>query len=441
MTRRRTGGLFVGLLFVGLVAGLRLVPQVHPARAAHSPTDAYLAGLDVRRFERQGTDYTNPAYSPLRLGKPLAELDVVWDYDYPRLEVVARRLDGVDRRTVLAAVFDQVTRGCWTNTERHLAVLKFLHKAGNHTLLQPTWPDRTGVFDPLVLLELGEMRCGQVNRLAVDLFAAAGFGGRLVQAAGHVGAEVYYDSGWHYFDATFGGNGESVRNPDGTIPSVAELSETPERIDGLTVHWEPDYRNGFWATRGWPYPSWNYFSAWAYAETGGRPTVYVKTATPCQERESRHYGWEYGLSEDDAARKLWDLPQWTAPTSPFITRCEILRSDAGRAIELEWEAAGADGFVVTVGGMSRGWNFDMGGLPDRLAGLKSSTRGWRPEDYEARFTLPPADLGRVEVRESRARVVLPDGRPVYVTVMAYDAHGRAAGRRVFPMSEELLLDP
>jgi hypothetical protein len=342
----------------------------------------------------------------------------------------------VDRRTVLAAIFEQVTRGCRTNTERHLAVLKFLHRAGNHNLLQPTWPDRTGVFDPLVLLELGEMRCGQVNRLAVDLFAAAGFVGRLVQVASHVGAEVHYDGKWHYFDATFGGNGECVRNADGTIPSVAELSATPGRIDGLTVHWEPDYCNGFWASPGWPYPSWNYFAATAYAETGGRPTVYMKTATPEQERASRHYGWEHGRSEDDPARKLWpDIPRRTAPSAPYITRCEV----SGRAVELDWEATGADGFVVTMGGTSRGWNFDADSLPDTLAGLKSAARGWRPEDYEARFTLPPADLGRREVREPRARLELPEGRPVFVTVMAFDEHGRAAGRRVFPMSEELRL--
>jgi hypothetical protein len=435
MTRRWAGGLAAGLALGGLAVAIGLGPRLGPARAAPSPTDEYVARLDVRRFERQGTDYTNPAYSPLRLGKPLAELDAVWDYDYPRLEAVARRLAGVDRRAALAAIFDQVTRGCRTTTDRHLAVLKFLHKAGNHARIQPTWPDRTGVFDPLILLELAEMRCGQVNRVAVDLFAAAGFTGRLVQVAAHVGAEIRYDGGWHYFDGTFGGNGECVRNADGTIPSVDELSREPDRIDALTAHWEPDYQNGFWASPGWPYPSWNYFSARAYAASGVRPQVSVKTATAEQERASRHYGWEYGRLDDDPDRRLWDLPRRTAPSAPYVTRCEV----AGRAVELAWEATGADGFVVTVGRTPRGWNFDSGGLPDRLAGLKSSARGWRPEDYEARFSLPPADLGWVEVREPRARIELPATGPVYLTVMAYDAHGRAAGRRVFPMSEELRL--
>lgn len=430
MTRRWMGGLAAGVAVSALVAGLRLLPQVRPNR---SPTDEYLAGLDVRRFERQGTDYTNPAFSPLRLGKPLADLDVVWDYDYPRLEAVARRLAGVDRRTILAAIFEHLTRGCRTNTDRHLAVLKFLHRAGNHNLIQPTWPDRTGVFDPLVLLELGEMRCGQVNRVAVDLFAAGGFAGRVVQAANHVAAEVYYDGQWHHFDATFGGNGECVRNADGTIPSFAELSEDPARADGIAADWEPDFRNAFRATRGWASPSWYYFSAPAYAAAGGRPQVHTKTATARQEAESRHYGWEYGRTEDDPARKLSDLPRRKGPAAPYMTRCEI----TGRTVELAWESDVADGFVVSVGSQSRGWNYDGGGLPDRLAHLKSSDRGWRPEDYTARFRLPPTDLGRLEVRQPRARLELPADGPVYLTVMAFDAHGRSAGRRVFPMSEEL----
>lgn len=246
-------------------------------------------------------------------------------------------------------------------------------------------------------------------------------------------AEVHYDDRWHHFDATFGGNGECVRNADGTIPSFAELSEEPARADGIAVDWEPDFRNAFRGSRGWAYPSWYYFSGPAYARAGQWPQVHTKTAAPHQDAESRHYGWEYGRTEDDPARKLWDLPRRTAPTAPYLTRCEI----TSRTVELAWDADGADGFVVWVGSRSRGWNYETGGLADELARFKSSTRGWRPEDYEARFTLPPADLGRIEVREPQARLELPADGPVFVTVMAYDAHGRAAGRRVFPMSEEL----
>ena len=61
-------------------------------------------------------------------------------------------------------------------------------------------PDKSIVKDPLVLLELGEMRCGHVAGLAVDLFDAMGYEGRLVQLSCHVIAEIKYDGRWHYFD-------------------------------------------------------------------------------------------------------------------------------------------------------------------------------------------------------------------------------------------------
>ena len=419
-------------------------PQTAPPPAATVDARAtanYLAALDVRRFERQGTDYTNPAYSPVRLGKPLDQLDTVYDYDFPRLAAVARRLEGVDRRAVLGAIFEQVTRGCRTNTDRHRAVLRFLHKASNHNLIQPMWPDRTVVYDPLILLELGEMRCGQVNRLAVDLFRAAGLDGRIVQVAFHVSAEVHYDGDWHFMDADAWGAGEVVIDPDGTIPSVAELSRDPARLDALAAYWEPDWRNSTRDDQTWYHPSWIFFAEEAYRASGVRPTVYLKTATPAQEQASRDYGWNYYQAADDPDRRLWpDLGRHPLPRAPVLQTCER----TGRSVELTWGPdPAAAGYWVFVGRRSRGWYYDdPAALAPAVQALESSARGWRPEDYEARFAVPPAEVARLDVSEPRARFDLPaGGGPVYVTVMPYDAHGRAAGRRVFPMSEELRLAP
>ena len=122
-----------------------------------------------------------------------------------------------------------MTAGANTPTDRHLAVLRFLHRASFHNLIQPTTPDGQPVYDPLVLLELGEMRCGRANRVAADLFRANGMPARLVQVAFHVLAEVFYDGSWHYFDADIFGKGESVRRADGRVPSVAEPAAEPGR--------------------------------------------------------------------------------------------------------------------------------------------------------------------------------------------------------------------
>ena len=100
-------------------------------------------------------------------------------------------------------------------------MLQFLQDISIHNqYLLPVYPNGQMVEDPLVLLQLGEMQCGQMASLAVDLFAAAGYQGRLVQLGGHVIAEIYYGQNWHYFDADLFGNGETVFNPDGSIPSV-----------------------------------------------------------------------------------------------------------------------------------------------------------------------------------------------------------------------------
>ncbi|MCG2808196.1 MAG: hypothetical protein L6413_08045, partial [Coriobacteriia bacterium] len=68
------------------------------------------------------------------------------------------------------------------------------------------------------MLELGEQRCGQSARLAVDLFAAAGYRARLVQVGFHVTAEVYYDDDWHLLEVGLFGNGAVPRSEDGSIP-------------------------------------------------------------------------------------------------------------------------------------------------------------------------------------------------------------------------------
>jgi hypothetical protein len=66
--------------------------------------------------------------------------------------------------------------------------------------IKPMHEDKTMVMDPLILLKLNEMRYSQVDRVAVDLFEAVGYQARVVQLGGHVIAEIFYESDWHYFD-------------------------------------------------------------------------------------------------------------------------------------------------------------------------------------------------------------------------------------------------
>src|SRR4051794_34762880 len=122
--------------------------------AEEDRTRSFIRALDISAYERNGTDYTNPKFSPLRLGKPFRAIDQNLDYDFSRLAETEKRLKGVDRRAVLKHIFEHLCRGAASNTDKHVRILKFVHKAGMHGYIAPMYPDKQMVVDPLVLLEL-----------------------------------------------------------------------------------------------------------------------------------------------------------------------------------------------------------------------------------------------------------------------------------------------
>jgi len=383
------------------------------------------------------------------MGVPPGQLDEVYGYDFSRLDAAEARLAGVDRPTTLRAIFEKLTAGARSSTERHLRVLKFLQQASLHNAyLQPTYPDRTMVMDPLVLLELGEMRCGHVARLAVDLFDAGGYRGRLVPLGGHVIAEIEYDGAWHYFDADLFGNGDCVLNADGTIPSVEELSREPLRIDALPVAWEPGAAN---AVAKVPpcRASYYYFSreAWVKNYVGSptgpqAPYAMYKRATAAEQRRSRVYGWDC-VHEDPAPRRLADIPRSYPPGAPELESVRLRPTPEGQTgLTLAWKPAEDPdgdllGYRIMVSRYGRGWNYNGKSLPDQLMELKSSPADWDPSMYEARFTTPKSEIVLVETPATTADLTLPAPGDYFVTVMPYDAHGEKAGQKLYPMSEEI----
>lgn len=418
---------------------------------SYSKTFSFIRNIDLARYIRVGTDFTNPDYTPegiaRRVGKPFSEIDPVYDYDFAKLKAVEQRLSGVSRSLALQAIFRKITAGARTPTEKHLNVVKFLQQAMYHNpYIQPMYPDGAPVTDPLVLLELGEMRCGQVARLAVDLFAAGGYRGRLVQLGAHTIAEVYYNRGWHYVDVDLFGNGETVRNADGSIPSVAELSQVPQRIDALGAYWEPNYKNDV-PLGGSYYPAYFYFSRslWDAQEAGRGPYVVRKTASYYQQRTSKYYGWERMAMEPYPGRQLYDLQLLSTPGAPSIRQIELAgAADGSLRVSLAWDASrdrDGDllGYRVFVSRDSRGWNYDGQSLPEDLMGFKSHSAGWNPAMYAARFTLPRSEVALVDTASTSVELALGGVGDYYVTVMPYDAHGVLAGRQLYPMSEEIVL--
>lgn len=395
----------------------------------------YRQTLDPARFERAGLDTNDPRFDPRRIGKPSQSANGNPGYDFPQLEATRARLAGIDRPRALKALFDTITQGSACDVDRHLRVLRFLQKSLRHELLQPIGRDGMAEFDPLVLLELSEARCGQAARVAVDLFQAAGYAGRLVQAHAHVLAEIYYGGGWHYFDADLFGNGDSVQRADGSIPSMAELARTPYAIDALTSNWDPMFGNGLVRAHA-TYPSYFLFARRAYTTP---PCVYTKRQDVAPDEPDLCYGWNHWITTPDPDRFPPEpVREYMIPAGPVLDELTL----SGRHVSLGWAGTYQPpglvlGYRVMVSHRSRGWGYGGDSVAPALTPYKSHTEGWLPEWYEARYRVPPAEVALFTVTEPHAAFTLPDDGDFYVTVMPFDAHGEAVGRKVFPMSEEL----
>lgn len=416
--------------------------EPRPLPARQLTTEEYIANFDPRAYEWAGTDYFNERYRPSRLNKPLPEIDITFDYDFALLNNTFDRLRGVERRAALKAIFGRITAGSTSHTERHLALLKFLHKAAHHNVwVQPMHEDKQGVFDPIVLLELGEMRCGAVARLASDLFESAGYEARIVQAAMHQSAEVFYDGRWHLVEADLAGGGQAVMI-DGEIPSLEELSGTPFLIDRVPTHFEgcvaPKRDSGATCPTGptaATYPSYFFFSEEALGAL--EAAYYYKTATKEQAEASKWYGWNYYRTESNRW-KLSDIERKYEPGPPVFQHVVI----KSRKATIGWAPASdpdADllGYRVYVSRNTRGWNHEVFTGND---GVKPYFRGgWKPEMYDAMFREPPRDVGLVTTDTTSVVIDLPPGETRYVTVMPFDEHGESVGRTLYNMSEELTL--
>jgi hypothetical protein len=436
--------LAVVLVFLGALglSGVAAINKAGPFDAA-DPTASFVGQLDIARYEYQGTDYTNPIHSPLRIGKALSHLDSTYDYDYAQVEQIEEKLKGVDRRIVLREIFARVCDGATTHTEKHVRVLRFLHRAILHNpSIQPTHRDHSPVFDPLVLLELGDGRCGHVARIAADLFLAAGYTARLVQAGGHVLTEVYYEGGWHFFDGDVFGNGETVLDQHGRIPSMAELSRTPFAVDALTSYWEPDPTNAI-PTKAKAYPSYYYFARDAYCTDA---LVYNKLATLEESQNDVYFGWSHYNEERDAQRLLQsNLSLRRAPGAPILDNIVVEECGSAVAVSLSWDHSedpdrDLQCYRVLISRVSRGWGYDGASTSARVAALKSRREGWAPRQYEARFNVPPSEVALLSTEQNTIRFTLPNSGSFFVSVMPCGSHGQAVGRKLFPLSEEIKID-
>jgi hypothetical protein len=424
---RKFGWVVISLV---LVLGFVFCYGLPKYRNYDDPTAEYLRGFDICELYSKGADWLNVDFDPVRIGL-CSNTIYTREYDFRRLEKAEIKLANVERHQALIEIFSRITTGSGDQREKHIALLRFLQRVSLNWKLQPMYPDGQAVFDPLVLLELTEMRCGQVARLGVDLWAAGGGKGRIVQLANHVSAEVFYDGEWHLLEGDIWENGVVIMNEDGTIPSLEEMSLDPYRIDMLPPqYWAPNIAKSYSV----PYLSFYFFNKKAY--DGAPVQFYYKTATAEEERHSKWFGWNYYSVQKSTSINLSDDSPRYQPSAVTITSID----QNSEVFTIRWTAAVDQdgdllGYRIFIGKTSRGWTYNQTKSPDKLR--QYILLGWLPTMYDKVNILPPAEFGIIEVVDNHVTVKVPLGQVRYITVMPFDAHGEKVSRKIYFMSDEV----
>ncbi|MBL8826819.1 MAG: hypothetical protein JNM18_07510 [Planctomycetaceae bacterium] len=487
-------------------------------------TRAYLRNsnwFDVRRYTRRGTDSLNPEFSdvasrlreewadafpnagPLTAGN-VSQVSALMIYDFSRLETVERRLANIIRRSVFQRLFDEITRNARNNVERQTAIIEFGHKSVRHTeLIQPLSYDLgerarsgrfiyngRGVADPLVLIELAEGRCGQVNKLNADLWHALGFRVRLLAVNSHTSGEVYYERQWHFNDSGAFGGGDvplmpiSPGSATQKIPSFEEMRSSPDIVDLLPFY------VGAYSGNQFPLGTSPLYASTAYFDNLGDSYYYAEknAAADANAQNSRYYGWEYyTITPATWVNRVPRVDFGTQPSPAYINAVSVtgngslggtatigwqasfdnLRQrldskgnpvlDANGHNILDWQSPTGSqaiysdvvGYRVFVSTTSRGWNYNEYQGTDSVApavkAFKASNALWTPAMYDARYTPAPRDVMSVFVPaksttlggQEQVQLQLPGSGTYYVSIMAVDARGLAIGKTNYMLSEEI----
>jgi hypothetical protein len=108
----------------------------------------------------------------------------IYGFDFAKLRSVEARARGLSRTSFLQHFFATATKAerALAPQEQWYRILDcFLEGIRHAPVGQPMYPDKTMVTDPLLLLLLGDGRCGQAARVIADLALVNGYEARLVQ--------------------------------------------------------------------------------------------------------------------------------------------------------------------------------------------------------------------------------------------------------------------
>ena len=368
-------------------------------------TELYIAKFDKDKYCQEGLG---------RLTSPPG----THDYSYAAVEELFRKHRFVDRRRALSGIFFKIVGDEKDHTRRHELVLDFLAQGVLHGLEQPLNREKALVYDPIVLLDLHNMRCGNINRIACDLFSSVGYKTRVVQLFNHVISEIYYDSSWHYFDADTVLNANGIVKIVGKIPDTKTLSENPHLWDKKDFYFDSVFRSHSRSLGG----------AFAYQchifrfPPGKYPAYYIKTATPVEEF-SVEYGWNYYIM-----KKADDItcspagPILYRPSAPFLEKLSVQGGKITISCRSKNYNNDLQGYKLFVSKKSRGWEYLFHFCDEAVKPYIHPISVFTAAHYKSMGEPLPSEILQLKSADGHFSFDLPPGI-YYITCKAYGRHG------------------
>jgi len=153
-------------------------------------------------------------------------------------------------RPRLEAAVAAATRGCATESDRALALMRYCRD-----LYRDQWYESLDGYPyggtEEQLIDKGEILCECLGRLHVALCEVAGLPGRLVMhvVGGHICSEIYVDGGWAYMDPRCG---VYFLRAGGALASVRDLCREPGLVRAQSDEVKADVSPHFtWEERAW----------------------------------------------------------------------------------------------------------------------------------------------------------------------------------------------
>jgi hypothetical protein len=236
-----------------------------------------------------------------------------------------------------------------------------------------------------------------------------------------------------------------VSKPDGTSPSVAELSQEiryRNLLDSLPgAYFEKLVADCLLTSQlDTKYPAYAYFSIQAYKD--GSPGYYYKTASPeAADADPLGYGWSITKWIPAEDILLADYPMRYTPGIPTILGLSF--DGQTMTLKVNFQSFDQDddllGYTIFVSNHSRGWDYNQFYGDESVINYWANPDGWRPFMYENLFAVPPSDVMLITRKAIETQVEIPveRGKTYYITVMPFDAYGKMIGRNLYPESNEI----